>query len=77
MLKYVVITLVAAAVLWELKALYTSWASFSRAELARIHELPMTDRPNRRGHFLGNFVRFLHHHWRRRFASGDRVQDNE
>lgn len=59
MLKIVAIVLVAAVVLWELKALYSSWVAYSRSELERIHNLPITERPNRRGHFVGNIIRFF------------------
>jgi hypothetical protein len=66
MLKQVLIVLLIAAVLWEAKALYSSWVSFSQSQLEEIHHLPITERPNRRGHFIGNLIRFLAHHWRSR-----------
>jgi hypothetical protein len=61
MFKRLAILLVVAVVLWELKALYSSWAAYSRAQLKAMHKLPLADRPNRRGHFVGNLVRFFSH----------------
>lgn len=63
--KYALITLVALAILWEVRALYRSWAAYSQAQLKKLHELPISERPNRRGHFIGNLLRFFDQHWRR------------
>ena len=63
--KYTLITLVLLAILWEVRALYRSWAVYSQAQLKKLHELPISKRPNRRGHFIGNLLRFLDQHWRR------------
>ena len=64
MFKQLAILLVVAIVLWELKALYSSWAAYSRSQLKELHKLPLSDRPNRRGHFVGNLVRYFSQHGR-------------
>jgi len=63
MFKQVLILLAVAAVLWELKALYSLWTAYTRSRLDEIHNLPITERPNRLGHFVGNIVRLFHHRW--------------
>lgn len=59
MFKQLALLLLVAIVLWELKALYSSRAAYTRAQLKELHKLPLSDRPNRRGHFVGNLVRFF------------------
>ena len=54
------IALVAALVLPLVAAVQVDAAAYSASQRAGIRSMPITQRPNRPGHFYGNTVRTLH-----------------